>query len=151
AVNVDPEPIFVRSSEKVWTAAGVTAGIDLALSLVEDDCGTDVAQTVARWLVMYLRRPGGQTQFAAPVWMPRAKRAPIRDVQEAIASDPGGAHRIPDPARRASMSPRHCTRVFTDEVGEAPGAYVERIRTEAARRQLEATDDTGTGRPAAGR
>ena len=79
AVTVDPEPIFVRSSPKVWTAAGVTAGIDLALSLVEDDYGTEVAQTVARWLVLYLRRPGGQTQFAAPVWMPRAKRAPIRD------------------------------------------------------------------------
>jgi len=144
AVEVDPEPIFVRGSEKVWTAAGVTAGIDLALSLVEDDYGIDVAQTVARWLVMYLRRPGGQTQFAAPVWMPRAKRAPIRDVQEAIESEPGGAHSVPELARRAAMSPRHFTRVFTDEVGEAPGAYVERIRTEAARRQLEETDDTVT-------
>ena len=144
AVAVDPEPIFMRSSDQVWTAAGVTAGIDLALSLVEDDYGTEAAQTVARWLVMYLRRPGGQTQFAAPVWMPRAKRAPIRDVQEAIESEPGGAHSIPDLARRAAMSPRHFTRVFTDEVGEAPGAYVERIRTEAARRQLEQTDDTVT-------
>jgi transcriptional regulator GlxA family with amidase domain len=144
SVTVDPEPIFVRSSETVWTAAGVTAGIDLALSLVEDDYGTEVAQTVARWLVLYLRRPGGQTQFAAPVWMPRAKRAPIRDVQEAIESEPGGAHSIPELARRAAMSPRHFTRVFTDEVGEAPGAYVERIRTEAARRQLEETDDTFT-------
>ena len=144
SVTVDPEPIFVRSSEKVWTAAGVTAVIDLALSLVEDDYGTDAAQTVARWLVLYLRRPGGQTQFAAPVWMPRAKRAPIRDAQEAIESEPGGAHSIPELARRAAMSPRHFTRVFTDEVGEAPGAYVERIRTEAARRQLEETDDTVT-------
>ncbi len=144
AVTVDPDPIFVRSSEKVWTAAGVTAGIDLALSLVEDDYGTDAAQTVARYMVMYLRRPGGQTQFAAPVWMPRAKRAPIRDAQEAIEAEPGDAHGIPDLARRASMSPRHFTRVFTDEVGEAPGAYVERVRTEAARRQLEQTDDTVT-------
>jgi transcriptional regulator GlxA family with amidase domain len=144
SVTVDPEPIFVRSSEKIWTAAGVTAGIDLALSLVEDDYGTEAAQTVARWLVLYLRRPGGQTQFAAPVWMPRAKRAPIRDVQEAIETEPGGAHSIPELARRAAMSPRHFTRVFTDEVGEAPGAYVERIRTEAARRQLEETDDTVT-------
>jgi transcriptional regulator GlxA family with amidase domain len=141
-VDVDPDPIFIRSSETVWTAAGVTAGIDLALSLVEDDHGTEVAQTVARWLVLYLRRPGGQTQFAAPVWMPRAKRAPIRDVQEAIEAEPGGPHSIDDLARRATMSPRHFTRVFTDEVGEAPGQYVERIRTEAARRQLEETDDT---------
>lgn len=144
AVLVDPEPIFVRSSETVWTAAGVTAGIDLALALVEDDHGTEIAQTVARWLVLYLRRPGGQTQFAAPVWMPRARRAPIRAVQEAIESDPGGAHAIADLARRAAMSPRHFTRLFTEEVGEAPGAYVERIRTDAARRQLEETDDTVT-------
>jgi transcriptional regulator GlxA family with amidase domain len=143
-IAVDPEPIFVRSSERVWTAAGVTAGIDLALSLVEGDYGTEVAQTVARWLVLYLRRPGGQTQFAAPVWMPRAKRAPIRDVQDAIEAEPAGAHSIPELARRASMSPRHFTRVFTEEVGEAPGAYVDRIRTEAARRQLEETDDTVT-------
>ena len=134
----------MRSSEKVWTAAGVTSGIDLALALVEDDYGTDVAQTVARYLVLYLRRPGGQTQFAAPVWMPRARRAPIREVQEAIESTPGGAHGIIELARRAAMSPRHFTRVFTDEVGEAPGAYVERVRTEAARRQLTETDDTVT-------
>ncbi|KAA1249959.1 GlxA family transcriptional regulator [Mycobacterium simiae] len=142
AVEVDPDPIFVRSSETVWTAAGVTAGIDLALSLVEDDHGTEVAQTVARWLVLYLRRPGGQTQFAAPVWMPRAKRTSIRQVQEAIEAEPGGPHSIGDLAQRAAMSPRHFTRVFTEEVGEAPGQYVERVRTEAARRQLEETDDT---------
>jgi transcriptional regulator GlxA family with amidase domain len=141
-VDVDPDPIFVRSSETVWTAAGVTAGIDLALSLVEDDHGTEVAQTVARWLVLHLRRPGGQTQFAAPVWMPRAKRISIREVQEAIEAEPGGSHSIDDLARRAAMSPRHFTRVFTDEVGEAPGHYVERVRTEAARRQLEESDDT---------
>jgi transcriptional regulator GlxA family with amidase domain len=142
AIDVDPDPIFVRSSDTIWTAAGVTAGIDLALSLVEDDHGTEVAQTVARWLVLHLRRPGGQTQFAAPVWVPRAKRICIREVQEAIESEPGGVHSIGELARRATMSPRHFTRVFTDEVGEAPGHYVERIRTEAARRQLEETDDT---------
>ena len=144
SITVDPDPIFVRSSANVWTAAGVTAGIDLALSLVEEDHGTEVAQTVARYLVLYLRRPGGQSQFAAPVWMPRAKRAPIRDVQESIEAEPGAAHSVSALARRAAMSPRHFTRVFTDEVGEAPGAYVERIRTEAARRQLEETDDTVT-------
>lgn len=142
SIVVDPDPIFVRSSDNVWTAAGVTAGIDLALSLVEDDNGTDVAQTVARWLVLFLRRPGGQTQFAAPVWMPRAKREPIRRVQEVIESEPGGGHSVTELARRAGMSPRHFTRLFTDEVGESPGAYVERIRIDAARRQLEETDDT---------
>lgn len=142
AVTVDPDPIFVRSSPTVWTAAGVSAGIDLALALVEEDYGTDVAQTVARWLVLHLRRPGGQTQFAAPVWVARAKREPIRAVQDAVESEPGGVHSITELARRAAMSPRHFTRVFTDEVGEAPGAFVERVRTEAARRQLEQTDDT---------
>ena len=141
-IDVDPDPIFVRSSATVWTAAGVSAGIDLALALVEDDHGTEVAQTVARWLVLYLRRPGGQTQFAAPVWVARARREPIRAVQDAVESEPGGAHSIGELARRAAMSPRHFTRVFTDEVGEAPGAYVDRVRTEAARRQLEQTDDT---------
>lgn len=144
AVTVDPEPIFVRSSDRVWTAAGVTAGIDLALALVEDDFGTEIAQSVARWLVMYLRRSGGQTQFAPPVWMPRAKRQPIRAVQEYIEAEPGAAHSISDLARHAAMSPRHFTRVFTAEIGESPGAYVERIRTDAARRQLTETDDTVT-------
>jgi transcriptional regulator GlxA family with amidase domain len=91
---------------------------------------------------MYLRRPGGQTQFAAPVWMPRAKRAPIRTVQEVIEAEPGRPHSIAALAERAAMSPRHFTRVFTREVGEAPGAYVERVRAEAARRQLEESDDT---------
>ena len=142
AVEVDADPIFVRSSQQVWTAAGVTSGIDLALALVEEDHGTELAQTVARWLVLHLRRPGGQTQFAAPVWMPRARREPIREVQEAIESEPGAAHRVADLARRAAMSPRHFTRVFTEQVGEAPAAYVDRVRTEAARRQLEQTDDT---------
>ena len=142
AIDVDADPIFVRSSPTVWTAAGVCAGIDLALALVEEDHGTEVAQTVARHLVMHLRRPGGQTQFAAPVWVTRAKREPIRAVQDAVEAEPGGAHSIDELARLAAMSPRHFTRVFTDEVGEAPGAYVERVRTEAARRQLEQTDDT---------
>ena len=94
--------------------------------------------------MLYLRRPGGQSQFAAPVWMPRAKRATVRNVQESIEAEPGAAHSISELGRRAAMSPRHFTRVFTDEVGEAPGAYVERIRTEAARRQLEETDETVT-------
>ena len=74
--------------------------------------------------------------------MPRARRTPIRDVQEAVEAEPGGPHNVTELARRAAMSPRHFTRVFTDEVGEAPGAYVERIRTDAARRQLVETNDT---------
>ena len=87
AIDVDPDPIFVRDGN-VWTSAGVTAGIDLALALVEDDHGVDVAQLVARWLVMFLRRPGGQTQFATPVWNDRPPPGPIRAAQESIEADP---------------------------------------------------------------
>jgi transcriptional regulator GlxA family with amidase domain len=76
-LTVDPDPIYVRDGN-VWTSAGVTAGIDLALAMVEADHGGDVAQTVARWMVMFLHRPGGQTQFAAPVWVPRATRSAVR-------------------------------------------------------------------------
>lgn len=91
---------------------------------------------------MFLRRPGGQSQFAAPVWMPRAERSSVRAVQQAIEDAPDGDHRIASLATRAAMSPRHFSRVFLDEVGESPGQYVERVRVDAARRLLEDTDDT---------
>ena len=93
-VDVDSDPIFIRDGN-VWTWAGVTAGIDLALALVEQDHGADVAQLVARWLVMFLRRPGGQTQFAAPVWNDVPALGPIRAAQESIEADPGGDHGSP--------------------------------------------------------
>ena len=141
SVIVDPDPIYVRDGN-VWTSAGVTAGIDLSLALVEQDHGTDVAQTVARWLVMFLHRPGGQTQFAAPVWAPRAERSAVRAVQALVEAAPGGDHRLPMLAAAAAMSVRHFSRVFTDEVGATPGRYVERVRLEAARRDLEITADT---------
>jgi transcriptional regulator GlxA family with amidase domain len=141
SIKVDPDPIYIRDG-KYWSSAGVTAGIDLALTLVESDLGTEVAQTVARWLVMFLHRPGGQTQFASPVWMPRAERSAVRAVQSLVESDPGGDHHIPALASAAAMSVRHFTRVFAAEVGEAPGKFVERVRTEAARRELESTVDT---------
>lgn len=141
SLSVDPDPIYVRDGN-VWTSAGVTAGIDLSLALVEADLGTDVAQTVARWLVMFLHRPGGQTQFAAPVWAPRAERSTVRATQALVEAAPGGDHRLPALAAAAAMSVRHFSRVFTDEVGETPGRYVERVRLEAARRELETTSDT---------
>ncbi len=140
-LTVDADPIYVHDGG-VWTSAGVTAGIDLALALVDDDLGTEVAQTVARWLVMFLHRPGGQTQFAAPVWVPRADRSTVRAVQSLVEAAPGGDHRLPALAAAAAMSVRHFSRVFTAEVGESPGRYVERVRVEAARRELETTDDT---------
>jgi transcriptional regulator GlxA family with amidase domain len=138
---VDPDPIYIRDG-KYWTSAGVTAGIDLALALVQEDFGIEVAQTVARWLVMFLHRPGGQTQFASPVWVPRAERTTVRAVQTLVEAAPGGDHRLPALAAAAAMSLRHFARVFTAEVGETPGRFVERVRLEAARRDLETTNDT---------
>jgi transcriptional regulator GlxA family with amidase domain len=140
-LTVDPDPIYIHDG-KVWTSAGVTAGIDLSLALVEQDCGVEVAQTVARWLVMFLHRPGGQTQFASPVWVPRAERSTIRAVQTLIESAPEGDHRLPMLAAAAAMSVRHFARVFTDEVGETPARFVEQARVQAARHELETTIDT---------
>ena len=140
-LEVDADPIYVRDG-KYWTSAGVTAGIDLALALVDEDLGGDVAQTVARWLVMFLHRPGGQTQFSSPVWVPRAERSTVRAVQHLVEAAPAGDHRLPALAAAAAMSVRHFTRVFTEEVGETPGRFVERVRLEAARRVLETTTDT---------
>jgi len=140
-LTVDPDPIYLRDG-KFWSSAGVTAGIDLSLALVEEDLGVEVAQTVARWLVMFLHRPGGQTQFASPVWVPRAERSAVRAVQTLVESAPGGDHRIPALAAAAAMSVRHFTRVFTAEVGEMPSRFVERTRLEAARQELETTTDT---------
>ena len=141
AITVDADPIYVHDG-RIWTSAGVTAGIDLALAMVDDDHGGDVAQTVARWLVMFLHRPGGQTQFSAPVWVPRAERSTVRAVQALVEAAPGGDHRLPALAAAAAMSVRHFSRVFAAEVGESPGRYVERVRVEAARRELECTGDT---------
>lgn len=141
ALDVDPEPIFVRDGD-LWSSAGVTAGIDLALAIVEHDHGAELAQTVARWLVMFLRRPGGQTQFATPVWSERADTEPIRQAQDLIDVDPAADLRVPLLARRVGMSERHFTRRFTDEVGSSPARYVTAVRVEAARRELEATGHT---------
>lgn len=140
-LTVDADPIYIRDG-KVWSSAGVTAGIDLSLALVQDDLGVDVAQTVARWLVMFLHRPGGQTQYASPVWVPRAERSTVRAVQDLVEAAPDGDHRLPVLAAAAAMSVRHFSRVFTAEVGESPSRFVERTRMEAARRELETTGDT---------
>lgn len=140
-IEVDPDPIYIRD-DTIWSSAGVTAGIDLALALVEEDFGVAVAQTVARWLVMFLHRPGGQTQFASPVWVPRAERSTVRAVQTLIEAAPDGDHRLPALAAAAAMSVRHFARVFAAEVGETPARFVERVRLEAARHELETSADT---------
>jgi transcriptional regulator GlxA family with amidase domain len=140
-LDVDPDPIHVRDG-RVWSSAGVTSGIDLALALVEHDHGAEVAQTIARWLVMFLRRPGGQSQFAAPVWTGRAVVGPIRTAQDAIDADPGGDHRVGRLAERVGLSERHFLRRFTAEVGVTPAQYVIDVRVAAARTELERTSDT---------
>jgi len=139
-VEVDPDPIFVRDG-RVYTSAGVTAGMDLALALVEEDHGREVALSVARELVMYLKRPGGQSQFSAQLRLQSADREPLRELQAWIADHLGADLSVPALARRAAMSPRHFARVFTDQVGATPARFVERVRVEAARRRLEETQD----------
>jgi transcriptional regulator GlxA family with amidase domain len=141
AITVEPEPIFVRDG-RVSTSAGVTAGIDLALALVEDDLGRDAALTIARHLVMFLRRPGGQSQFSAQLSGQLAGREPLRDVQRLIAEHPDADLSVPVLAAHANLSPRHFTRAFAAETGVPPGRYVDRVRLETARRLLE---DSGDG------
>jgi transcriptional regulator GlxA family with amidase domain len=140
ATEVDPEPIFTRHGN-VWTSAGVTAGMDLALAMVEEDLGRDVALTVARWLVLFLRRPGGQSQFSAQLQAQVAERDAIRDLQQWIVDHPEAPLSIEAMAERVAMSQRHFARRFRVEVGTTPARYVERVRVEAARRRLEQTTD----------
>ena len=138
AVEVDPNPIFIKD-EDVATSAGVTAGIDLALALVEDDLGREVALAIARHLVVFLRRPGNQSQFSTQLSAQVAERVPLRDVQRWIAEHPASDLSVEALAEKASLSPRHFARAFAAEVGMPPGRYVERTRLEAARRHLEDT------------
>ena len=138
AVTVDPDPIFVRDGN-VWTSAGVTAGIDLALAMVEDDHGPEVARTIARQLVMFVQRPGGQAQFSSQLAARRPAGSPLRDVLDWIADHLSGDLAVPALAARAGMSERNFARVFRAGTGDTPAAYVERARVEAARRLLEST------------
>jgi transcriptional regulator GlxA family with amidase domain len=141
SVHVDPEPIFVRDGN-VATSAGVTAGMDLALALVEEDLGRDVALGVARRLVLFLRRPANQSQFSAQLSAQVADHDALRDVQAWIAEHPEGDLSVAGLARRAVMSERNFARCFRAQVGLTPARYVEQVRIEAARRRLEETDDS---------
>ena len=136
AVRVEPEPIFVRDGN-VATSAGVTAGMDLALALVEEDLGAEVALGVARWLVLFLRRPGGQAQFSAQLASQTAERAPLRELQGWIPDHLGEDLSVSALAERVSMSERNFARAFRRETGVTPAAYVEAARVERARIALE--------------
>jgi transcriptional regulator GlxA family with amidase domain len=139
-LRVDPDPIYVREG-RIWTSAGVTAGMDLALALVEDDLGRDVALAVARRLVLFLKRPGGQAQFSAQLAGQIAGREPLRDLQAWIAEHPEADLTVEALAHRVAMSPRNFARVFTRQIGRTPARFVEETRVEAARRRLEESED----------
>jgi transcriptional regulator GlxA family with amidase domain len=135
-VLVDPEPIFLRDG-RIWTSAGVTAGMDLALALVEEDLDREAALTIARHLVLFLRRPGGQSQFSATLAAQQPRREPLREAQRLVVEDLAANHTVEAMAARAHMSSRHFARAFRAETGVTPARYVERVRLEAARRCLE--------------
>jgi transcriptional regulator GlxA family with amidase domain len=138
-VEVDPDPIFIRDGD-LATSAGVTSGIDLALALVEEDTGRETALSIARHLVVFLRRPGNQAQFSAQLAAQVADRAPLRELQAWIPDHLDEDLTVPALARRASMSDRNFARAFRRETGMTPGAYVEAARVERARIALESGD-----------
>ncbi|MFJ5230496.1 GlxA family transcriptional regulator [Kitasatospora sp. NPDC088391] len=139
-LTVDPEPIWVRDG-RFFSSAGVTAGIDLSLALVEQDLGREAALAIARTLVVFLRRPGGQAQFSTQLSAQLAERDRLREVQRWITEHPEDDLSVEALARRAALSPRQFARVFTADVGVTPGRYVASARLEAARRRLEDSRD----------
>ncbi len=140
-VAVEADRIYVCDGN-VWTSAGVTAGMDLALALVEDDLGADVARDVARWLVMFVQRPGGQAQFSVQLEAQRPERVALREIEGWIPQHLHEELTVPVLAARAGMSTRNFARSFRREFGVTPAVYVERVRLEAARRLLETTEHT---------
>jgi transcriptional regulator GlxA family with amidase domain len=142
-VEVDPDALFVRDGN-IYSSAGIAAGIDLALALVEEDLGAVAARRTAKVLVVFLQRPGGQSQFSVWTNTPAVRHEPLRRVLDAIALDPAGDHTIPAMAARANFSERHLSRLFEEHLGSRPGEYVEQVRLEVARAMLEAGDESLT-------
>ena len=140
AVRVEHEPVWVKDGN-LYTSAGISAGIDLALAWVEEDCGTGLAHEAARELVLFLRRPGGQPQLSVSLASQASAMTSIRELQIWMAEHLATRLSVDDLANRMSMSVRNFERVFTREVGTTPSQYVLQMRVEAARRQLERTDD----------
>jgi transcriptional regulator GlxA family with amidase domain len=136
AVRVEPDPIFVQDGA-IWSSAGVTAGIDLALALVEADLGHDAAMLVARGLVVFLKRPGGQSQFSAPLAAQAASDGGLDALHGWMADHLGADLRVEQLAARAGMSPRSFARTYAAKLGTTPAKTVELLRVEAARRALE--------------
>ena len=137
-IDLDADAIFLRDGP-LCTAAGVTAGIDLALSLTEEDYGRDVAMIVARYMVMFLKRPGGQSQFSAHLVGQMSESTMIQRAQEYVLANLASSLQVDQLAHRIGMSPRNFARVFRREIGMTPGDFVTAARTDAARRMLEDT------------
>ncbi|MDO8378005.1 GlxA family transcriptional regulator [Phenylobacterium sp.] len=139
AVRLEPDAIFV-ADPPFYTSAGVTAGIDLCLSFVEADLGAEVALAVARNLVLFMRRPGGQTQFSAGLGVQAAATPRLRKLVAEITADPTGDLSLPELARRGGMTERTFSRVFQKEMGTTPAAFVELARVDRAKALLETSD-----------
>jgi transcriptional regulator GlxA family with amidase domain len=136
-IRVEPDSIFVRDAD-VYSSAGVAAGIDLALALVEEDHDADVARQVAQLLLVYMRRSGGQSQFSAPLRAPAAQTRTVRGIVELIERDPAHPFTLGELATSANVSVRHLTRLFRDELDSSPSEYIGELRFDSARNCLEA-------------
>jgi transcriptional regulator GlxA family with amidase domain len=139
-ITVDTDAIFVADGP-IHTSAGITAGIDLCLALVEADHGAELARDVARHLVVFMQRPGGQAQFSVRLDLATTTESPLRHVLDDIADNPTGDHSLEALSDRAGFSVRHLTRVFQRELGITPGRYVEGVRVEAAKARLQRSDE----------
>lgn len=137
-IDVDPDPLFIRDGH-IWTTAGVTAGIDLTLSLIEDDHGAALASRVARRLVVYMKRPGGQRQYSEPMALQEASAEPYRELLQNITNLPTASWTVDDMAAAAGQTIRSFHRKFVAASGTTPAEAVERIRCELARSLLQTT------------
>jgi len=137
-IQVDPDPIFVKDGN-IYTSAGITAGMDLALALIEEDLGRKIALEVARQMVLYLKRPGNQSQYSSALIHQKTDYRPVQDIQHWILENPGEEITVEALAERALMSPRNFARVFVKETGTTPGKFVEKVRVETACRMLVET------------
>ncbi|MER5515796.1 GlxA family transcriptional regulator [Streptomyces sp. NPDC002763] len=134
-VRVEPDAIHIRDGRYV-TSAGISAGIDLTLALVEDDHGAGVARDIARELVVFMQRPGGQSQFSTAITTPPARNDLLRTLIASVLADPTADHSLPALATSAAVSPRHLTRLFRAELGTTPARWVERVRLDRAQQLL---------------
>ena len=139
-ITVDPDPIYIRDGN-TYTSAGITAGMDLALALVEEDLGSPMALKVARELVLYLRRAGGQSQFSTALSLQSSDRNQVEEIPSWALDNLAQDLPVEKLAERAGMSPRNFARVFLRDTGITPARFVERLRVEAARRRLEESQD----------